>query len=67
MRTCEKEERNTDFHKNQCCDILWHTDQNCTYSKSNDLGPDRLNRVNDDPVVIDEFHYFRSITPQRRN
>lgn len=41
-------------------DVLYHTDLNRTYGKSNGLDLDRLNWSNYDLVVIDESHNFRN-------
>ena len=41
-------------------DVLYHTDLNRTYGKSNGLDLDRLNWGNYDLVVIDESHNFRN-------
>lgn len=41
-------------------DVLYHTDLNRTYGKSNGLDLERLNWSNYDLVVIDESHNFRN-------
>ncbi len=41
-------------------DVLYHTDLNRTYGRSNGLDLDRLNWGNYDLVVIDESHNFRN-------